>query len=793
MANDVSFSIKVNGTQATTTTNKVRQQFYSLNDVINQTGKNITQVNQQLSTVDKTMKRPTAYDTVGRADNAINKFGRTIKSLRVHGIDPATNSVARFINVVGGGMFNTVTLTITAIMSLFYALKKVNSALQDYFGALGARSDTLLKISKQRVKDTQEEGKQIQKVIDELKQMNEKQKLSNIEKNIALTLVQQIKNKWSDVGIQIDKNTGKIKNFNEVQAKLNKKQIEEQSKELETQIQLQNTKLDLTLSKYTGKTSIFSQILNGGNPADAFKAFDIFRNKSIEDITALDLFPGWINNYDDKEAVKKIDMGKLFFGDTQTQKEFFKQVASHLTNLDAFNSLNEIIDGLTEKNNLQKLKDALVDPTGENVRRAKQIQKSFAEGRKNYDKAIEQVFKIKQADDKFYGEIDYQKLTTEQKLNAQRRRYNQADRGIAEYNKLAKAYEDRWKDNWVVLENGQVSTNNIEAVKKNSEKVGSLYSEYQKIQQKYQPQINKLIASRSLYDEQKYIFDTYKRQMSNKFRFSPLTYSYEEAHKAQQWIREEGPRIEKAWDELKNKMAEERQKAFDELKLQGNDERWGRLVDEEQNKLDEYNRDTLAYNNNVKVLDYYAKERRQALSQEIKLQKQLAEQRAAAIQAMQDEFAELEKMVAEEAKVTQQRKSFLTGMGNDVIAQFMRDTGQEYSLRRQQIERQIMQELGVTSLNANQKSIAGRLAYIEQLQNEQQMNDRMDTFKYGVKTNELASKGGWSSSVYVSGRDTIAQQNLKVNQNQLKIQQQIGKLLPELKKQMNTLNKNLQI
>lgn len=792
MANDVSFSIKVNGTQATTTTNKVRQQFYSLNDVINQTGKNITQVNQQLSTVDKTMKRPTTYDTVGRADNAINKFGRSIKQLRVHGIDPATNSVARFINVVGGGMFNTVTLAITAIMGLFYALKKVNSALQDYFGALGARSDTLLKISKQRVKDTQEEGKQIQKVLDELKQMNEKQKLSNIEKNIALTLVQQIKNKWTDVGIQIDKNTGKIRNFNEVQAKLNKKQIEEQSKELETQIQLQNTKLDLTLSKYTGKTSIFSQMLKGGNPADAFKAFDIFRGRNIEDITALDLFPGWINNYDSKEAVQKIDMGKLFFGDTQTQIEFFKEVASHLTNLDAFNELNEIIDGLIEKNNLQKTFNALVDPSGQNVRRAKEIQKSIAEAEKNAQKNFDELVKIGNDSQKFADDWNYNQLSTEEKLKVQRQKFDESFRNAKEFENVRDSFAQKWGDQFYERD-GQITTQNIDAILNRNNKARDLYSEYQKIQQKYQPEINGLIVSQSMYDEQKNILDTYKRQMSNKFRFSPLTYSYDEAHKAQQWIKEEGPRIEKAWDELKKKMAEERQKAFDELKLQGTDLRDAQLLDQEQNKLDEYNQDVIHMGENIKLLGQYSKENQQALTQITKLEKQLAEERAAAIKAMQDEFAELEKLVAEEAKVTQQRKSFLTGMGNDVIAQFMRDTGQEYSLRRQQIERQIMQELGVTSLNANQKRIAGRLAYIEQLQNEKQMNDRMDTFKYGVKTNELASKGGWSSSVYVSGRDSIAQQNLKVNQNQLKIQQQIGKLLPELKKQMNTLNKNLQI
>lgn len=789
MANDVSFSIKVNGTQATTTTNKVRQQFYSLNDVINQTGKNITQVNQQLSTVDKTMKRPTAYDTVGRTDNAINKFGRTIKSLRVHGIDPATNSVARFVNVVGGGMFNTVTLTITAIMSLFYALKKVNDVMQDYFRGLSSRASLLFKFSKQRVEDVKSQKKQIQNVIDQLKKMNEKQKLSNIEKNIALSLVQQIKNKWSDVGIQIDKDTGKIKNFNEVQARLNQKTIQQSAEELENMIDFQNSKLDLALSKYTGKTSLWKGgFVGNGNP---FDAFDIFRGKNLDTIKPIDLFPAIKDKFINPEELNKIDVNKLIFGNTGEQISFFRQVAKHLIDPDSFQDLEEIINNLLQKQKLQNQRSELVNPFEENKRKATELQQSFSQLSKQVEKTDQKLQQLEKDAQEYHDQQFYDIKSTRGKIDYQKDRFEENEYFIKNFKNQTKAFKDKWGDYVYPDENGNDTTQRISAILKKNDKVQSLYSEFLELDKKYQPEIDRISKRYSVlkdYQNTVSLYDT-----AAGFRGSPYSRENPEYKIAKEFIENFGAVIEGEWKDLNDKISNERKQAIQKLNLTGNDQKAARMLDEEQTKLNQYRLDVIQYNKALQQLDQAYKDLRDSSNQLTKLYKQEAEQREAALKVMQDEFAELERLVAEEAKVTQQRKSFLTGMGNDVIAQYMRDTGQEYSLRRQQIERQIMQELGVTSLTANQKSIAGRLAYIEQLQSEQQMNDRIDTFRYGVKTNELASKGGWSSSVYVSGRDSIAQQNLKVNQNQLKIQQQIGKLLPQLKKQMNTLNKNLQI
>lgn len=778
MANDVHFKMTMDGNQVITVQNNVLKNFDNVNKAIKQTNKNLSQMG---SDDVNPYKHITDSDTVNRADNSLNEFGRTIKSLRIHGIDPITNSIARFINVLGGGMFNTVTAMVTAVMALFYAIRKVNSLIQDYYGALSSRANTLLKISKQRVKDTEDERKQIDKVINQLKQMNKKQKLSNVEKNIALSLVQQIKNKWSDVGIQIDKNTGKIKNFNEVEARLNREQKFTTYEELQKQIKYQDTKLDLSLAKYTGKNNLFK----AKNFTDAFKSFDIFRGKQIEDLTATDLFPGLINNFDNIEAVKKINLGKLFFGDTQTQIDFFRQVAQHLTNQEAFNGLNEIIDQLIQKRELQKAKDALVDPSSK-LHKIQQAQGVFDKQLETRDKINKQLDEISEDRLKFDQSIEYDQKSTEQKLKIQRDKIKKYQSDIQKFENEKKALDKKWEDLQVYDENGDLYTQGIYDLLKRNDRMKEVFKQYKNIEKRYEPFIQEYI---NLYDEFKKNQQIIKNFETANMWGVGFHGKPQEVIDAEKWIEN----YKNRWDSITLDMAVDKDSALGTLILQETDKIDAAILDKQMTKLGEYERDLKILDNSKNVFKGVVKDMKDAITQTIKLQKQLSEEREAAIKALQDEFAQLEKLVAEEAKVTEQRKSFLTGMGNNVIAKFMQDNGQEYSLRRQQIERQIKEELGVTSLNQNQKRIAERLAYIEQLQNKQELEEKLNTFNYGVKTNELASKGGWSSSVYVSGKDNIAVQNLKTNQNQLEIQKQINKLLPELKKQMNNLNKNLQI
>lgn len=712
-----------------------------------------------------------------------------IRAMHLHGIDPATNKFARFFSVLGGAGITSVTLFTTAIMGVYFALKKVNQYLETYFGALEARANTLIKISKSRVKEIQEEGKQVDKVIEELKKLNEKEKLNNIEKNISITLVQKIKAVWGQVGIQIDKNTGKIKNFNEVQARIQRVQAAETADELQKQIQYQNTKLDLALGKYTGKNNLFSR-LAGKDPIGAFSSFDIFRGRKIEDITAFDLFPSWINRYDDPEAVRKMDIGKLFFGNTQTQIDFLREVASHLIDVDDFNGLNAIIDGLFQKLDLQKSLDKIVDPSGKN-QRVKEAQDTFDKSLERRDKVEGQLDSINKDRQKFNQSIEYDQKSTEEKLSIQKQKLSAATAKIDQYKKEKEDFDKKWEDLIVYNEEGELTTQGIHSVVKRNQKLQDLYSKYLRIEEKYRPYIKQIDELQAEYNKNQKIVD--KFNTASSWSIGGSLNKPQEVKDAEKWIEDNKQKIQDKWDFVNLNRTVDRNTLLGSLMLGETDLKDARILDQEFTKLDEYNKDLGTMEKNKDLLKEAVQEVKEATTQQIKLQKQLADERVAALKAIEDQFEALEQMVAEEVKVTNQRKGYLTGMGNNLIAQYMKDTGQGRSLRRQQLYNELKEQLGVTELTDRQKRIADRAEYIEYLQNQKQIEDQANPFKYNVKTNSLAARGGWNSSVYVGGKDGIAQQQLRNSNNQVKVLNQINKLMPDLRDELKALNKNIQI
>lgn len=796
MANDVHFTIKVDGSQATTTTNNVTRQFYSLNDAINQTGKNISQINQGMQNIHKTMKRPTAYDTVGRADNAMNKFGRTIKQLRVHGIDPATNSFARFVNVVGGGMFNTVTAVITAIMGLYLALKKVNEYIKSYYAGIQAGLDTVIKISRHRIEQIKEQKKESQGIIDELQKINQKQKLNVVEQNQAVTLAERLKDGWSNVGVQIDKATGKVKNLNLVQNQLNYQETEKISKQLEQIIDNQAHKLDLMLSKYTDKSDIFKNLITLRRDPfskESYQPYQLFRGKKIEDISIFDMFPGFVNDYDDKEAVKKIDIKKFLLGNTEDQISFLKQVAKHLTNLDAFNELNNIIEGLFQ---LQKYQSQLYDKNDP----AKSQESKLAQMSKAANEVGKEFENLRKVTDELVGDAEttmrdawYENASPQEKLDYlnQEKDYwqSQADKNYEDAKRL-QTENKKYIDNIIRNEDGTYTTPGINYLLDRNSQAGEAYNMFKNAEKQYEDEYKGILADYDKYISSKNLHN----EFLSRLRKNPFATKTKEEEDAFKFINQFEQNIDQRWEDYNNKVKSFAEAQRKKANVLANNDTDANILDEQLQLIEGAKRAAAQMSVIVNNQKEAMKNFKQYVVQIGKVSQEAAEKMAAAEKTIQDQFDELSRIVAEEAKVTNQRKGYLTGLGNNVIAKYMQDTGQGYSLRKQQIERQMMKELGLTSLNANQKSIAGRLAYIEQLQNAQQVEDKYSAFKYGVKTtNDLATKGGFNSSIYVSGKDNVAQQNLKSNKNQEKILQQINKLLPELRKQFNTLNKNLQI
>lgn len=790
--NDVHFSISCDSSNASYSINNVYKQLDTLYDKSNRVGKNISKNNADaIGVINEQYQHVNKSDTIKRASNSVEAFGRQIKALRIHGLDPTTNSFARFINVAGGSFFNVFTLGVTAIMGVVVALKQVNKYLQEFYAAIAARADTLIKMSKASIDNLDKQKKQIQGIVDQLQKLNQKQQLTNREQALAVSLAQELKNKWSGVNVQIDKATGRITNLNQIQARLNRQNISRTSAELQQIIQQQNTKLDLQLSKYTGKTSLFKGIMNGKNP---FESYQIFRGKQAGDIDIFDLFPGLINNFDDKEAVRKIDINKLIFGNTESQISFFRQVASHLTNIDAFNELNQVIDTLYQKLENQKQLSQVADPTKEIRRKVDDLNKT--------------IQKSNQIEQSIY-QIDQERLRD----NLQNRNKTLYDQGSTDY-KIASAKNDlsnfnnvfeqlkkevgevvnAWKSNPDWYEDKQTGTRRsrkIDQIVRKNQNLAQLYSQYLNIDKEFQPKIDNLIQQVAKYEYNKKIVDDYYKTTTGSGRFRPpMTQQQLEAN---QYIKSFAPDFyDVAWEGLSKQIKEAKAKAREQLNLSTNDEADMKVLDDVMTELT---------NENIRLKEAEEKMKQVAkLNKDIHaIQKQLfdldKQQKEQWIKELDDEYSEL----AEEVRQYEQRRKeirkqqeYVDSFAKNILGKYYQDNGMQMLWRRKELQRQWKQQLGVQSLTDNQKNLIGRLAYIEQLQKAGELNQN-DTFKYGVKSNDLAARGGWNSSVYVSGKDNVMQQNLKTNQNQQKILQQINKVMPELKREIETLNSNLKI
>lgn len=149
----------------------------------------------------------------GEGFEAINKLGG------------ATGGVMKNIQQAIAGMMSPIGLVMAGIAALgALAVKtwdKMNESLQEY----KERVKTLLGILQKQEKERDELNKKQNENISILQQLASKQKLSNSEKILALGIIQQLTKRYGDLGISIDQVTGAIQGFDEAQKKIKVKQL----------------------------------------------------------------------------------------------------------------------------------------------------------------------------------------------------------------------------------------------------------------------------------------------------------------------------------------------------------------------------------------------------------------------------------------------------------------------------------------------------------------------------------------------------------------------------------------
>lgn len=803
MADQVTFKYTADGKQFDISISNSLKKTEQLNFTINNTSKVAKQAQDALSKAQtgfqKTTKSATKNTpTEGGFLGLIKRISIAVRAMHLHGIDPATNKFARFFSVIGGAGITTVTFFATAVMAAYYALKKVNDLLQNYYKGLIAGFNNAIKISKGRLQDLKQEREGIKAIADQLDKITQKQKMGNMQQAYADILANRLVNTWKKLGGQVDKAVESIKAFRQIQASAEYENIEKQSAEIRSSMKARANKLNVMFTQYVGDNNIWS------NPfrvdySGRFKVKTPFTGEEFKDMSPLKMFPGWTHKWKSLEEVAKLDMSKLFFGNFDDKIEFFRQVSNNLTDSELQDQIGAMIDELQELKQEQKQLDKLNDPLLKVKKYFDKLDESVNQLGKDVDKFAKSIvnlhdrsqkFKLQNSSDEdqlkyWKNKRDQYKKIVEQSDANLDKALNGIDYGRIKYNE----------------ETGSYTTDKLQELKKRGKGIDQYYQNYLNAEKAHEAEYQQIINDYKAYKQAQVEIKSLKSQISNTpYRVGRLTDSQTQRlnnlktqkEAAQKVVRTFESSIDQRWATYNANVAATAEKNRKQANASVNNPNLEKEVQDEINAIANAKRGLVQATTIIDQTTEAMNGLQEALSNIQRITEKLTNE---GVKQVEEWIAELTEAVREDVakqKEAQKKKDYLTGLGNNIIAKYMEDTGQGQSLRRQQIQREMKQQLGVKELTKNQKSIAARAAYIEMLQ-KQGAPDQNNTFKYGVKTNSLAARGGWNSSVYVSGKDNLMQQQLKTNQNQVKIAHQTKILVGQLKTELNAIDKSLKI
>lgn len=215
----------------------------------------ISKVNEAHNTANKPLKVGNqGVDKIKQAEKALNKLKGT-----------ATSGIGKQLAGTFAGIGKAILSPLGAAIVSVELLFKITKSFFDFATSSSKIRKSNLEDELKQIKNQNEELEEQQKkhndIIKTLEGLNSQQKLSNVQREYAIQLTNQLEGSYKDVNFQIDQSTGKIKNFNQQLQKIQKQQREERIAALEDQIekakQMMDTKFNQKFGNFmTGNMSL---------------------------------------------------------------------------------------------------------------------------------------------------------------------------------------------------------------------------------------------------------------------------------------------------------------------------------------------------------------------------------------------------------------------------------------------------------------------------------------------------------------------------------------------------------
>ena len=188
-------------------------------------------------------------DKIKQAQKSLNGF----KRIAVSGVG---KQLTRAFADVGKALLSPIGAAIISFEILYKICKAYYSQIREGENQK-LNSENRLKILKQENKQLEEQKKKSEDLAKTLAELNSHEKLTNVERQLAISLVDQLNQGYEGMNLQIDKATGKVKNLNEEMAKLKEQQRKQQIANVTQQMATLSNAIDAELNE------IFTDFVQG--------------------------------------------------------------------------------------------------------------------------------------------------------------------------------------------------------------------------------------------------------------------------------------------------------------------------------------------------------------------------------------------------------------------------------------------------------------------------------------------------------------------------------------------------
>ena len=230
-----------------------------------------SELKKGLNNAEQSVKK--AGKEMNSATEKLDKFGdnadRAVRA--IDSVGGALGQTSTGISGLAGDLIDLVKNPMSAVIAAFGLLVavgvKVWDKLTESAEEYNKRLERMAQYAKERSEKIIQEQKDEEEYIQVLKDLAQHEKLSNLEKIVAITLVDELTKKYGNLGISIDKATGKIIGLDEAFESLLNRQRNEKIKALEEEVKIAQRQAHVRASQMTGSLQI-TRIKNSGGRTD---------------------------------------------------------------------------------------------------------------------------------------------------------------------------------------------------------------------------------------------------------------------------------------------------------------------------------------------------------------------------------------------------------------------------------------------------------------------------------------------------------------------------------------------